>query len=137
MHYAWRDLRFEVEDGLTDQSMVVLAKPGGVLPRYTLSIGRDALGGRPLAGYVDEALRELTSSLSGYRLERRENKTVAGRAAVLVDQSALSPEGKAIAQRQAFISDGDSVVVVTGTTHEAQAEAQAAVDRVLQSLKSA
>jgi len=141
MKYHWRDLSFDVDDALQDQTMVVLAKagPGGVgsEPRYTLMVASDdAKDG--VAGYVDLALREMATSLPGFRLVAREGVELLGSRAFVVSARSLSPEGVSLVQRQAFVARGNNaVIVITGSAREAPdlvKEMEAAFDRLLKSL---
>jgi hypothetical protein len=116
MQYRFRDLAFDVPDGLVDQSMVVLVDEDSL----ALTVAREARGGT-LASYVNDALTELEGSVSGFQVEKREEKTVAGRPAILLQQTALTPEGQQVAQRQAYVEVGGDVVIVTATAPRARA----------------
>lgn len=139
--YAWRDLRFTVDADLVDQTAVVLTRLG--LPgtpageaSYTLCVSEDAAPAG-VAAYVDEALREMATSLPGFRLGAREHPQVLGKKAVVVDGWSLSPDGDGLVQRQAFIDRGNGrVVVVTASAREGGAEAdmRGAVSGVIASL---
>lgn len=135
MKYRWRDLAFDVDDDLDDHTMVVLTKPGkGPLPAMTLCVATDKA--TSLAAYVDEALREMATSVSGFRLGSRQNATLMGQKAVVVEARTLSPEGLDLIQKQAFVErDRDTIVVITGSAPEGSAkDLAAAVDRLLASL---
>lgn len=131
MRYRIRELSFEVPEGLVDQSMVVLVDEDSL----ALTVARE--GRRTsLEAYVDEAIAELTGSVAGFALEDREARTVGKRPAVLLRQSAMTPEGQPVAQRQAYVEVGSDVVVVTATAPTAHAaRASAAFDTLLSSLQ--
>jgi hypothetical protein len=140
--YRWRDLAFDVDDALDDHTMVVLARPRegappGAEPLFNLCVAHDKAGAG-FAAYVDEALREMSTSLPGFRLGSRANATLMGKKAVVVEARTLSPEGIPLVQKQAFVErDQDVVVVVTGSAREDAADARAlhqALDRLLTSL---
>lgn len=77
--YAWRRFTFDVDANLVDQSSIVLVAPAGPDSiGYSLTVARDAEGGDNLKGYVDLALRELATGLSGFRLERRDDRQTLG-----------------------------------------------------------
>lgn len=131
MRYLFRDLSFEVPDGLADQSMVVLVDD----ERAALTLAREPKDG-PLKRYVDEAVTELDASMTAYKLISREERTVAGRPSVVLAQSAVSPEGRAVTQRQAYVEAGTDVVVLTITSPSEHAKhGEALFDRVLGTLK--
>ena len=140
MKYHWRDLSFDVDDALQDQTMVVLAKAGpggaGSEPRYTLMVATD--DATDVAGYVDLALREMATSLPGFRLVSREARELLGSRAFVVAARSLSPEGVSLVQKQAFVArDDGAVIVITGSAREAPdlvKEMEAAFDRLLKSL---
>lgn len=130
MRYRFRDLSFDVKDGLVDQSMIVLVDED----RTALTVAREAHDGT-LARYVDEALQELEGSMDGYRLVDRRERQIAGRAAVVLEQEAVTPEGRAVRQRQAYLGVGGEVVVVTATSPaEHDEEGRGHFDRALASL---
>ena len=132
MRYMFRDLSFEVQDGLHDQSMIVLVDD----ERVALTLARDVKDSA-LKNYVDDAVTELDASMNAYKLESREEKQIAGRPGVVLVQSAVSPEGKPVAQRQAYVELGREVLVVTATSPSQYAnEGKATFDKVLATLKT-
>lgn len=144
MKYRWRDLAFDVDDGLQDQTLVLLASEGpdgpGGEPAFTLCVSDDEAPAG-LTAYVDEVLGELSSSLSGFRLGSRSSKTLlADKKAIFIEAHTLSPEGIPLLQKQAFVERGDqpgSVVVVTGACRAGQAPQalmSAAFERLISSL---
>ena len=133
MRYVFRDLSFDAPDVLDDQSMIVLVDGD----RAALTVAREPEDG-PLRGYVDAVVMELDASMSSYRLETREDRLVGGKSAVLLVQTALSPEGRPVRQRQAYIDMGGSVLVVTATSPtEASEHGKALFERVIATLKVA
>ncbi|MCC7112550.1 MAG: DcrB-related protein [Deltaproteobacteria bacterium] len=130
MRYRFRELAFEVQDGLVDQSMIVLVDE----ERCALTVARELLQG-PLSRYVDEAVTELEGSMEDYRLVDRQERTVAGRPALILEQAARTPEGRAVTQLQAYVELGADVVVVTATSPaEHTAAGRGHFDRALASL---
>jgi hypothetical protein len=131
LRYAWRSFAFDVDDALIDQSSIVLVSPDGPHSLgFGLTVARDGLGDAgTLKGYVDVVLRELATSVSGFRLEQRDDQqTLGGQPAIVLVHHATTPEGQAVTQRQTFglEPDGVGVVVVTATAlaaHEPQARA--------------
>lgn len=138
MRYQFRELSFDVPDGLVDQSMVVLVNEESL----ALTVAREerafeGSGTSTLKAYVDEAIKELQGSVSGYSLEKREERTVSGKSAVVLVQGATTPEGAPVAQRQAYIDIKGDVVVVTATAPRKDgAKAGEIFERVLASLTS-
>src|SRR5688500_13512933 len=98
MRYLFRDLSFDVPDGMHDQSMIVLVED----EKVALTLARDVKDGA-LKSYVDDAVRELSASMNAYKLESRDEAVVGGKPALVLVQSAVSPEGKPVAQRQAYV----------------------------------
>lgn len=130
MRYRFRELSFDVKDGLVDQSMVVLVDED----RTALTVAREPREGT-LSRYVDDAVMELEGSMNGYRLVSRGERQIAGHPAVVLEQAAVSPEGRAVAQRQAYLEIGGDVVVVTATSPAEHAdEGRGHFDRALSSL---
>ena len=87
---------------------------------------------KPLARPASAAA---TANVSGYNLEKREEKTVGGKSAVVLTQSAVTPEGTPVAQRQAYLDIGADIVVVTCTAPKKDsAKASAAFDKLLTTL---
>jgi len=131
MRYRYQDLAFDAPDGLTDQSMIVLVDG----ERAALTLAREPLD-RSLGAYVDAVIEELTASMSGYRLEARAGRLVAGRDAVVVAQCAILSDGRPVRQQQAFVDAGAQVLVVTVTSPlEVGAAGHALLERVLASLE--
>lgn len=131
MRYLFRDLAFNVPEGLVDQSMVVLVDEESL----ALTVAREPRG-PSLSSYVDDAVTELIGSVGGFNLEKREERTVAGRPAIVLSQTAVTPEGQPVAQRQAYLEVGGDVVVVTATSPKGQAaRASNVFDSLLSSLQ--
>lgn len=136
LRYLFRDLSFDVPEGLVDQSMVVLVDEDSL----ALTVAREANafdnGVASLKAYVDEAIKELSGSVTGYGLEKREDRTVNGKSAIVLVQTAMTPEGQPVAQQQAYLDLAGDVVVVTATAPKKDAAKAAAVfDKMLASLK--
>lgn len=136
--YLWRGWRFDPPKGLHDQTVLVLVdkKDGPVGHSVTLTI--DDLQGQDLDGYVTEQVRELSATLQGYQLKKKEETKIGGAKAVVLDQTATSPEGQPVVQKQAYLQDGKQVLVVTATAGDAGKKAcDASFDAVVSSLKKA
>ena len=136
LRYLFRDLSFDVPEGLVDQSMVVLVNEESL----ALTVAREERAfesGTPtLKAYVDEAIKELQGSVTGYGLEKREDRTVNGKSAIVLLQTALTPEGQAVSQRQAYVDLKPDVVVVTATAPKKDAaKGGEAFEKLLASLK--
>lgn len=136
LRYLFRDLSFDVPEGLVDQSMVVLVNEESL----ALTVAREERAfesGTPnLKAYVDEAIKELQGSVSGYGLEKREDRTVNGKSAIVLVQSALTPEGQSVSQRQAYLDMKPDVVVVTATAPKKDAAKGGEIfEKLLASLK--
>lgn len=136
LRYLFRELSFDVPEGLVDQSMVVLVNEESL----ALTVAREARafesGPANLKAYVDDAVKELSGSVQGYGIEKREERTVAGKQAIVLSQSALTPEGQAVAQRQAYIDVKGDVVVVTATAPKNDAAKAADIfEKMLASFK--
>lgn len=136
LRYLFRDLSFDVPEGLIDQSMVVLVNEESL----AITVAREARafesGTANLKAYVDEAIKELQGSVSGYGLEKREDRTVGGKPAIVLTHSALTPEGQPVSQRQAYVDVKPDVVVITATAPKKDAAKGAeAFDKLLTSLK--
>ena len=134
--YLWRGWRFDPPKGLHDQTVLVLVdkKDGPVGHSVTLTI--DELQGQELDGYVTEQVRELSTTLQGYQLKKKDEKKIAGLKGYVLEQTATSPEGQPVVQKQAYLQDGKQVLVVTATAGDAAKKAcEASFDAVLSSLK--
>jgi hypothetical protein len=134
--YLWRGWRFDPPKDLHDQTVIVLVdkKDGPVSHSVTLTL--DELAGQELDAYVADQVRELSSSLSGYQLKKKDEKKVGGLRAVVLEQTATSPDGAPVLQRQAYVQDSTAVLVVTATSGEGARKAcEASFDAVLASLK--
>ena len=130
MRYRFRELSFDVKDGLVDQSMIVLVDDD----RTALTLAREPRE-TTLARYVDDAVAELEGTMDSYRLVAREARQIAGCPAWVLLQTALSPEGRSVTQRQAYLELGADVVVVTATSPGEHAEeGRSHFDRALASL---
>jgi hypothetical protein len=131
-------LSFDVPDGLTDRSVIVLtdeSKDGGV----GLSLAVDVLP-QPttaaLATYVDDVVREAGARLRSLRVATRETREVGGREALVLSQTASVEAGHQVAQVQAFVREGTAVTVVTVSCDaDDAAHAHHVMDGVVGSIK--
>lgn len=136
MRYLFRDLSFDVPEGLVDQSMVVLVNEESLALTVAREVRAFSGGITSLKDYVDEAIKELQGSVTGYALQQREERTVNGKSALVLVQAATTPEGQAVAQRQAYLDVAGDIVVVTVTAPKKDAAKAAEVfDRLLTSMK--
>lgn len=130
MQYRVPGLSFEIPEGLVDQSMIVLVDG----ERAALTVAREPLDGT-LGAYVDAVVDELTTSMAGYHLDARGARTIAARAALVLEHRATPPGGQPVQQRQAYVEVGATVVIVTVTSPpHADEHGRALFERVLTSL---
>jgi hypothetical protein len=118
--YCWRDWSFTAPTDLVDQTFIVFVDDRrGQEMSTTMTVDRKGLS---LAGYVDEVMREVTTRVKNARLQERSDTMVGGRATIIIEQLIKPTTGEPTLQRQAFVDDGDDVVVVSVTSHPHAAE---------------
>ncbi len=126
--YAWREHSFDADPALSDQTTLTFLGPNvGGTPSFSVTVARDD-GAGALKPYVDGVLRELVTAMPGFRLLERDDKiTLAGRPAVRVMTSTLSPDLGPVTQIQGYGDAGSGVVIVITATapvaHEDAAKA--------------
>lgn len=131
MAYRWRNFAFEAPEGRDESSLLLIDRAGP--PAWNLNLRADELpgGSAAFAAYC-----EAQKPPQGVVVDKKEQRTVAGRPAALIDQRMKLEDGSVLRQQQAFVLDGKSVVIVTMTAKPAaQAKAQQAFDRLLATLK--
>ena len=130
--YAWRDLRFSVPPGWRDDTLVTLTAPGAGL---NLTVSRDVLAGDLLAWARAQENALAAQRPAGYRAVSLEKVVIGDHAAVVAERELGDGNKAPLVQRQAFVSVGGEVVIVTATARRAErAAAAAAVDGVVSSL---
>jgi hypothetical protein len=116
MPYSWNDLRFDLPAGLVDQTVVTFVDDAAT-PSFQVTVTVDGRGSQAFEAYVEAQLADLARAVPGYSsTARTEDKTGAGRPAIVVEHTARSPEGQAMRQRQAYVDlAGERVAIVTVT----------------------
>jgi hypothetical protein len=134
VRYHWRDWSYEIPDGLTDRSVIVLEDES-----VTLSLAHDALSrasADALAAYVDEVARETGARVHALRVLERVQTEVEGKDAVLVTHDASPEPGETLRQVQAFVRDGASVTILSATcAPDDGARAREMVEALARSMK--
>lgn len=134
MPYSWNALRFELPQGLVDQTIVTLADDPAS-PTFTLTLSSDDKSGQSFAHYVEAQIQDLARSLPGYKSVARKDERVNDRAAVLIEHRASSPQRQPMRQRQAYVDAGAVVAILTLTAADKpNPKADAAFDQVLRTL---
>jgi hypothetical protein len=114
MDYAWRSLRFDLPAGLDDESVLTfLARKGGAVD-LNLTFTRDRLSGK-LELYLADAVEQMKKQLSGYQLVDRQARKIAGKDGFVLEHSTTAKNGAALCMLQAYLPDGEELVIVTGT----------------------
>jgi hypothetical protein len=99
----------------------------------TMTIDRLA---QPLSSYVDEVVREVAARVKSARVQERTDAHVGERQAVFIEQLLKPNTGTATVQRQAFINDGDQVMIISVTSDaEAGARVRTCLAELLSSLR--
>ena len=134
--YAWRSFSFDLPAGLDDESVLTFLARDGDEVDVNVTITRDDKAGT-MDAYLASAVDDLRKSLSAYKLVGQSGRKVAGRDARVLEHSATSPDGKTLCQVQAYIDDGDDVVIVTATGRDdAKARMQALFDKIIESFRA-
>lgn len=135
MRYEWRGFAFDLPDGLEDESVLTFVHRRADQVDLNITLTRDKLAG-PLAGYLADAVDTLKRSLAAYRLVDQRERVVAGKPARLLEHEAKGADGRALRQLQAYIVDGDDVVIATVTAlDEERGRAAAAFDAFIASFE--
>lgn len=129
MPYRWRGLSFEAPKGRDESNLLFVDEREP--PRWNFDVRVDALPkGADLGAYVDAQ-----AAPDSVVQDRRAQREVAGRAAIVLEQH-LDADGSTLLQRQAFVADGEQVVIGTMTARAAaRKDAEAAFERWLDSLR--
>ncbi len=130
MMYRWRNLRFDAPDGRDDTSIVLIDPAES--PAWNVSVRLDDLpgGATAFAAYFDGL-----KPPDGVKVQSRTPTTIGGRSGGLVEQHLKAERGETLRQHQAFVVDGNGVIIVTMTSRgAAHAVAKAAFDRMVSSM---
>jgi hypothetical protein len=136
--YRWRGIRFRRPERLIDETVVSFADDAGGPSGLNVTVAIDEIGGAQAAldEYVTQQINELRASVPGYKLGKREERTVNGRACVMVHQSARSSNQGVMSQIQAYVRIGSEVVIITGSSASALADRTAReVEGILNTLE--
>jgi hypothetical protein len=120
MEYGWRSFRFDLPAGLEDESVLTFLSRKGEIVDLNLTFTRDKLP-KParIEAYLLEAADQMKAQLSGYRLVSRQSRKLAGRDAFVLEHATTAPDGATLKMLQAYVPDGDEVLIVTATAAEA------------------
>ena len=117
-NYQLYEGSIEIPDGWKDQTMnaFALPEPGGKGAKASIVISRDyETKSDDIGHYADLQLVEAAKKLPKYKLIRRNEIQVSGRAAMQVDYTWATPERVEIRQRQAFMKYADYILMMTLT----------------------
>ena len=107
--------------------------PAGI--SVTMAIDEIGSAASALDEYVSAQMNELRVSVPGYKLGKKESRTVHGRNCVMLHQSGRSNQGM-LSQVQAYVQLGDQAVIITGSSTSALADRTAReVESILQTLE--
>jgi hypothetical protein len=137
MAYAWNGIRFDVPDGVVDQSVLTFVDDP-TSPSFQLTMTTDRRGAQAFSPWVEAQLKELARALPGYAATRHEQRNVHGNPALFVEHRARSPQGQPMRQRQAYVDLAalDRVAILTLTHADKDTpKATAVFDTVLASLQ--
>jgi hypothetical protein len=136
--YAWKNFSFEPPPGMVDETVLTFVEdPDRGSRNVTLLCDQLSPGAHALETYVASQQRELSAALEGYTARSSEKRVVGDLPAVVVEHTAAAPEGGRLYQFQAYVREGDQVLVVTGTgTDREEAAVRAGVEHVLKTLQA-
>jgi hypothetical protein len=135
MDYAWRSFRFTLPAGLEDESVLTfLSRKGGAVD-LNVTFTRDKLKGK-LEPYIADAVEQMKTQLSGYKLVDKQPKNIAGAGAFVLEHGTTAPDGASLRMLQAYVPDGDDLVIITATAAEGErARLQKTFDAIVGSLR--
>jgi hypothetical protein len=110
MPYVWKSLRFELPQGLLDQTALTFVDEQQT---HQITVTLDEKAGA-FAAYVETQLKEVASALPGYQLVAKNARNVNGKDAVVVEQKATAQAGT-MRQLQAYVDFGGQVAIVTAS----------------------
>ncbi|MCP4501892.1 MAG: DUF1795 domain-containing protein [Deltaproteobacteria bacterium] len=110
-------LSFDVPEGFSDQSQVVLLGPvkGGFQENLFITKDTDAKE-QDLESYVDEQIASFHVDTEGYQLIERDERVVGGSPALSLEHR-FDSEGVSIAQLQVYVKKEDGIEVFAFTHH--------------------
>lgn len=138
--YTIDEASFSIPDEWSDKSVNVFS-PAGELPGdFSFVITRGSLGGEQnLASYVDDQLKELSTTLPQFRLIRKYESSVDNSTAFQTEftwKTDDKAEGKMMMQRQIYVNAGRAVLILTATTIEKfSREYQLVIDNLISSFR--
>jgi hypothetical protein len=139
MRYHWGDQSFDLPDGLTDRSVIVLVDESNPGAAFGVSLARDTLAQASddaLSAYVDEVVREASARLHALRVTGREHIRFGTKDTLLLTQTVSSEPGDAVSQHQAFVRDKTAVTIVTvSCSLDAAARARQVVETAVSSMR--
>ena len=114
MPYSWNGLSFELPASVVDQTVLSFVD-NPEAPSFTVTVSKDFRGDAPFAVYVKGQVDDLVRALPGYASTSQEDHTVNGRAAIVVEHKARSPQGTTMRQRQAWVDLEGGVAILAVT----------------------
>jgi hypothetical protein len=135
MDCGWRGFRFDLPTGLDDETVLTFVSRKGGAVDLNVTFTRDAVKGK-LEAYLADAVEQMKTQLSGYRLVDKTEKKIAGKDGFVLEHTTTSKDGATLRMLQAYVPDGDDVVIITGTSADAdRARLQKHFDGIVSSLK--
>jgi hypothetical protein len=137
MQYGWRGFSFDLPQGLEDESVLTFIGRDQEKVDLNITVTRDRMEGG-FDPYLASAVDDLKKSLSGYKLVDQKPRKIAGTDARVLEHTATNPEGQTLRQLQAYVADGDDVVIITATGHDESRDKLAkAFDGIIESFRAA
>ena len=135
MPYAWNGLSFEIPSSVVDQTVLSFVD-NPEAPTFTVTVSKDIRGDAPFAAYVKAQLDDLVRALPGYASTSQEEQSVNGRAALVVEHKARSPQGTTMRQRQAWVDlEGGVAILAVTWPDKPNPKARDAFDSILKSMR--
>lgn len=131
MRYRWRGYGFDAPES-KDESALLLIDPSEP-PSWNLNVRLDELpgGAAAFAAYCDAQ-----QPPDGVTVDKKEQRTIAGRPGCLIDQQLRLDDGGVFRQQQLLLLDGKHVLIATMTARtSAHAKAKEAFERFVSTLK--
>jgi hypothetical protein len=134
--YRIDEASFNIPDEWSDKSVNVFSPSGDLPGDLSFVITRGSLGsGQNLASYVEEQLKELSTTLPQFRLIRKYESTVNTLPAYKTEFT-WKAEEKSMIQQQTYVMSDPVVLVLTATTIEKfSREYQLVIDNVISSFR--
>jgi hypothetical protein len=134
--YTIDEASFNIPDEWSDKSVNVFSPSGDLPGDFSFVITRGSLGSdQNLASYVEEQLKELSTTLPQFRLIRKYESTVDNLPAYNTEFT-WEAEKRPMIQRQTYVMFDRVVLVLTATTVEKfSREYKLVIDNVISSFK--